>query len=253
MSLPSLDELYQAKNDYELRNIIRNKSKNFDESTAKVSLLQYLITTDKNKLINLKNEDAPFGAIPNLLQILMIPPNTKENKEFLLLKQQYGSQFLFHGTGNSSTYSILRNGVVVLSGTYLMKCGQAYGPGIYCGMDFNTSAGYITDFAKSALPTQINVNGQNINFQIPQNLFKPYNVIFVLECINNGVQGHGGIAVVTHHRFLSPRYIFAWEKNTAAPNQNIALATLQNHYYQTINKINIKDQELINARIKKLS
>ena len=139
ISIPSFDQLFKAKNEIEIRNMINMASNTNDETTRRISLLRYLISTDKNNLILLKNEDAPFGAINNLLQILIIPPHTKENKEFLALKQKHGSQFLFHGTGYTSSYSILRNGVIVLSGTYLMKVGQAHGPGIYCGLNFTTS------------------------------------------------------------------------------------------------------------------
>jgi len=36
----------------------------------------------------------------------------------------------------------LRNGLVVLSNTNLMKVGAAYGKGIYCSKDINVSMSY---------------------------------------------------------------------------------------------------------------
>lgn len=49
---------------------------------------------------------------------------------------------LFHGSGEQNWYSIMRNGLKNLSGTQLMSCGAAYGPGIYLSGVMSYSMGY---------------------------------------------------------------------------------------------------------------
>jgi len=58
-----------------------------------------------------------------------------ENK----FKQNY---FLFHGSGISSWYPIVKNGLKVMSGTEMMTNGAAYGNGIYFSDSFQMSYNY---------------------------------------------------------------------------------------------------------------
>lgn len=51
-------------------------------------------------------------------------------------------EYLYHGSRLSNWYSILRNGLKVMSGTVWMSAGAAYGPGIYCSNSLNISWGY---------------------------------------------------------------------------------------------------------------
>lgn len=55
-------------------------------------------------------------------------------------KKVYGH--LFHGSSIENWYSILCNGVKILSGTKLMTSGKAYGNGIYLSDDVNLSLNY---------------------------------------------------------------------------------------------------------------
>lgn len=50
--------------------------------------------------------------------------------------------YLFHGSSNDCWYSILRNGVKVLSGSQLQVNGAAYGSGIYTSNNYGVSYGY---------------------------------------------------------------------------------------------------------------
>jgi ubiquitin-protein ligase len=50
--------------------------------------------------------------------------------------------YLYHGSGISNWYSIMRNGLKNYSGTTLMANGQAYGAGIYLSDDPGMSLGY---------------------------------------------------------------------------------------------------------------
>lgn len=70
---------------------------------------------------------------------------------------------LFHGSNGACWYSILRNGIKVLSNTSLQKNGAAYGPGIYVSDSYNFALGYSQRFGTaSASNTQANgSNGSN--------------------------------------------------------------------------------------------
>ncbi len=50
--------------------------------------------------------------------------------------------YLFHGSSSHCWYSILRNGIKVMSGSSLMVNGAAHGPGIYTSNDYNFAAQY---------------------------------------------------------------------------------------------------------------
>jgi hypothetical protein len=51
-------------------------------------------------------------------------------------------EYLYHGSRLSNWYSILRNGLRVMSHTPWMSAGAAYGDGIYCSNTLNVSWGY---------------------------------------------------------------------------------------------------------------
>lgn len=67
---------------------------------------------------------------------------------------------LFHGSNSACWYSILRNGIKVLSNTSLQKNGAAYGSGIYVSDSYNFALGYSQRFGTvSTANTQ--ANGSN--------------------------------------------------------------------------------------------
>ncbi len=67
---------------------------------------------------------------------------------------------LFHGSNGACWYSILRNGIKVLSNTSLQKNGAAYGPGIYVSDSYNFALGYSQRFG-TASTANTQANGSN--------------------------------------------------------------------------------------------
>ena len=65
---------------------------------------------------------------------------------FQQLKKKYGSIFSWHGSQPDRWHSIIRNGLINASNTKLMRCGAAYGPGIYLAHDSSVSMGYSGQF-----------------------------------------------------------------------------------------------------------
>ncbi len=57
---------------------------------------------------------------------------------------------LFHGSNSACWYSILRNGIKVLSNTSMQKNGAAYGSGIYVSDSYNFALGYSQKFTSTS-------------------------------------------------------------------------------------------------------
>ncbi len=79
-------------------------------------------------------------------------------------KEKTGGQtnsYLFHGSNSACWYSILRNGIKVLSNTSLQKNGAAYGPGIYVSDSYNFALGYSQRFGTANNSANTPTNGSN--------------------------------------------------------------------------------------------
>lgn len=72
-------------------------------------------------------------------QILLDPI---QQEEFEKMSKEQGSCYLFHGSPAENWYSIIRNGLKVLSNTNLQLNGAAYGTGIYLSDDIAFSQNY---------------------------------------------------------------------------------------------------------------
>lgn len=84
---------------------------------------------------------------PNLADFQQYSVSTDPivEEEFNKKVSLYGSCFLFHGSNVENWYSIIRNGLKVMSNTKMMLNGAAYGTGIYLSDDISFSQGYSRD------------------------------------------------------------------------------------------------------------
>ena len=73
----------------------------------------------------------------NIIQFIITNHDPEFESRFAKAKAQHGSVFLFHGSGPENWYSILRNGLKVLSNTKYMTAGAAMGKGIYVSCEVN--------------------------------------------------------------------------------------------------------------------
>ena len=89
-----------------------------------------------------------------------------DNRTIHLIKLNYTASiensfntgfYLYHGSSFENWYSIIKNGLKVMSGTEFMTSGAAYGNGIYCSNSFQMSYGY-----SNKLQTVTNVKSRNI-------------------------------------------------------------------------------------------
>lgn len=64
--------------------------------------------------------------------------------EFKKKSNEINNSYLFHGSPSECWYSILRNGIKIMSATNMQLNGASYGSGIYTSNDYNFSLSYAT-------------------------------------------------------------------------------------------------------------
>jgi len=94
-------------------------------------LSTYVIATNRLSLSALAEIERIPELPSNCIQLIVTNLNPEFERKFEINKAKYGSEFLFHGSSQENWYSILRNGLRVLSNTKYMTAGAAYGAGIY--------------------------------------------------------------------------------------------------------------------------
>lgn len=145
-------------------------------------LIKFILNSNKTLLIysnNVFNKE-----IIDDIQEFKIEHNYLIEDNFKIMKEKYGSRYLFHGSSAENWYSILRNGIKICSNSKLMTAGAAYGIGIYTSNDLNLSMGY-TGFNNVCI-------------------FGIFEVINIKEKINNS----GNIFVIQDDKILLLRYIY---------------------------------------------
>eukprot|EP01087_Luapelamoeba_hula_P022335 TRINITY_DN7973_c0_g1_i1.p1 TRINITY_DN7973_c0_g1~~TRINITY_DN7973_c0_g1_i1.p1 ORF type:complete len:784 (+),score=143.95 TRINITY_DN7973_c0_g1_i1:56-2407(+) len=139
MKIPSVDDM--RKHCTSERQLVRFL--NSHDSTGSVyELLTWLLSINRAALLKMP----PTLHIEQMKtkHQYMMTAGTDPDKaaKFKAWRKEYGSYFAFHGSSIENWHSILRVGLLNLSGTKLMTTGQAYGPGVYLAPDSGTSMGY---------------------------------------------------------------------------------------------------------------
>ena len=111
------------------------------------SLLKFIVTSNTAQLKPLKLLDSKNDTMETKIDIYndvmyyeVVHDIIKQNK----FKHEQ-PDFLYHGSGCSNWFSILRNGLKNCSGTAMMANGAAYGNGIYLANTSNLSYNYCRD------------------------------------------------------------------------------------------------------------
>lgn len=150
-SLPKMKDLAdECASDAELNTKIGQKA---------VDVLKYVLFTNRNQFISLLGNlriqlDIKEFNPAELFQFLTLTADQSKETVFQALKKKHGSRFVWHGSHHDRWYPIFHNGLIDASGANanLQANGKAYGPGIYFGLDADTSWGYVPN-------------------QIPQNIY----------------------------------------------------------------------------------
>lgn len=151
VELIGIDTLDELKNIIEEK-ILNNKFKNIID----------IISTCQNDLDFLeKTDNMIYGLVKNAIsnnyfsmiskENIIQKTSTKSKTSIISINISYnasienkflGEHFLFHGSSLWSWYSIIKNGLKVMSGTALQANGAAYGNGIYLSDSFDMSFSY---------------------------------------------------------------------------------------------------------------
>jgi poly [ADP-ribose] polymerase 6/8 len=123
-------------------------------------LLKWTLLSFHAHLISIPKE-MQFAQFTSPFQFMTLLASPEAEERFNGYKQQYGSQFLWHGSNADRWHSILRNGLKNASGTSMQAHGAAKGPGIYMADDSSMSWGYSqassNRYQKSVLGSQLHV------------------------------------------------------------------------------------------------
>lgn len=94
----------------------------------------------------IKSETMETYDLINAENIQFFNINYPEKTESLInsqiISEDCGLQYLFHGSNYSCWHSIIKNGLINMSGTKFMTAGAAYGNGIYASNNIKISIGY---------------------------------------------------------------------------------------------------------------
>lgn len=137
----------RCKNDYEIIENLGQKTYKLIKFAIKSNktnirpcaiINNFVINTQYNKGYTKKNYQED---IKNFVQF-EVTHHPQIEEDFKKQVKQSGNLFLFHGSSYDNWYSIMRNGLKIMSNTKLMTTGAAYGTGIYLSNDINLSLGY---------------------------------------------------------------------------------------------------------------
>jgi len=210
--LPPLRQLASAETEPQLRSMLasmirkkpgtaQSSGKNAVAEAAPYKLLQFVFGTNRLFLRQAMREEhkLPSRLLPaGAKQLAVVQSSPLAEKAFAERKQLHGSGFGFHGSPLNKWYSIMRNGLLVLSDTTLMTSGAFYGTGIYLARQLSTAAHYCEGAKGSSYPCEF---GQALQ------------ILGVVEYINDPkcVRHHmGGIITVSDAKAVMLRYLLIY-------------------------------------------
>lgn len=137
-----IDKLICSTNEKKLMSVI-SKATSDQELSDTIGadlyyLIRFIVKSNKTELKEIKLFDTIEDKV--IQQYSIVHPYEVEEKF-----KQYttgNTNYLFHGSSYENWYSILRNGIKIMSGTKLMVNAAAYGTGVYLSDSFAFSCDY---------------------------------------------------------------------------------------------------------------
>ncbi|CAC5414246.1 PARP6_8 [Mytilus coruscus] len=191
-------------------------------------LLQWIITSNRSHIVKLTPEKRiPFMKTP-FQYLLHSSPPAKE-AAFREAKEKYGSTFAFHGSAVENWHSIIRQGLIVASGTNKQVNGAAYGKGIYLSPNAGTSFGYSRMYASGGSKKKSENRSERFLRGDNNTLF----CIALCEVITwPQLKKSGQIWVCPESDYVCTRFFFVYEEATGHEN----IDTQQKQYEEAILK-----------------
>jgi len=144
---------------------------------------------------------------PNLasFQQYSVTGDSVLEEEFDKKVSLYGSCFLFHGSNAENWYSIIRNGLKVMSNTRMMLNGAAYGNGIYLSDDLNFSQGYSRSSSSNIIIGVFEIIGERKDYYKNKSIYvvtdeKKVRLKYLI-CYNNDITQSIDLAGMLNEKF----------------------------------------------------
>jgi hypothetical protein len=138
---------------------------------------------------------------------LMSFENAKQGRS----SSRANTEFLYHGSATSKWYSIIRNSLVVCSGTFRQVNGAAYGNGIYLTDSFDMAHSYSIKAAAAAVP-QLMATPTGLPINWSQHSLGISWCVLVVECVKDfraSQSAHRNIKVATSEDVVICRYLLS--------------------------------------------
>lgn len=117
------------------------------------SLLRWIIASNRSHIRLLDKSDHVNG-ITACYQFVLLTSSPKKESLFRLqvakASRERPVEYAFHGSPQGNWHSIVRQGLLNMSGTKHMLNGAAYGSGIYMAPNLQTSLGYSRGYCRSS-------------------------------------------------------------------------------------------------------
>eukprot|EP00743_Colponemidia_sp_Colp-15_P008289 GILK01008998.1.p1 GENE.GILK01008998.1~~GILK01008998.1.p1 ORF type:complete len:1014 (-),score=198.21 GILK01008998.1:297-3245(-) len=224
-TLPSMSVISQnVQSEAELRDFLRVVSGDYSSSDGAMAyqLIKFVLATNRLHLRHLTAAERMPGLPEGTHQFAILHNSPEKEACFQQLKATHGSFFVWHGSSFENWYSILRNGLRVLSNTRLMTAGAAYGSGIYVSPTTQVSWGY------SSRVSNTNSAWQHSEFHAGTL------AIAICEVIDNGttVKNNSQIWVVPKEDYITLRYFIVCDpsSHTRMSSINIGSLPVQCHF-----------------------
>ena len=153
-------------------------------------LVRWILNSNRSHIVLLpSNKKLSFMMTWQHFLMRNSPP--VQDEKFRSMKAKFGSVFAFHGSPLENWHSIVREGLVVASGTDRQLHGAAYGKGIYLSPSLSTSFGYCAKYRSCAtnVDTSENKSTENEEYdflgELPALDFSKMICLALCEVINN--------------------------------------------------------------------
>lgn len=138
--------------------------------------------------------------------------------------------FLFHGSNISCWYSIIKNGLKVMSGTKLMQNDASYGKGIYFSNSFMISLGYSK--------TEANIFRNNTHSSVSNTIAVG---VFEVQEDPEKYKKSNGIYVINNESIILLRTLVLLDYNSTVPSNISDYFLKETPQHKLINKLNVEN------------
>lgn len=195
--LPEIEKLSSASSEHEVKLLLAQAG------DLAYKLVQFVLSTNRLLLERVPGD----YELPGLgrTQYAVIQNSPAVEKKFADRREKDGSRFAFHGSPLSKWFSIVRNGLLVLSNTQFMTSGAAYGRGVYLSEHSDVSLFYCKGVAGASY------GGAP---------FHCIRILGIVEYITDKqctTRHHNGIVTVNDSEAVQLRYIIVYQNNNLDP------------------------------------